>query len=164
MTSAKHSTTAHGHAENSPTTHPAQQAARSQWHTTLQQHPPPLTNNQPPNNQLFHNLFENNQPRTSTMIQTPYTGASPTAPADLVEGIRQIVNQVMNSNKWDDTSKQMMKNIKIFDGSNKAECINWISQVEAAAKSTNTPFSRINLPEYGTHYVTHIFRTISNGH
>ena len=33
--------------------------------------PPPLTNNQPPNthnNQLFHNLFESNQPRTSTMI------------------------------------------------------------------------------------------------
>ena len=36
--------------------------------------PPPLTNTQPPsahNNQLFHNLFENNLPRTSTMIQTP---------------------------------------------------------------------------------------------
>ena len=80
--------------------------------------PPPLTNNQPPNNQLFHNLFENNQPRTSTMIQTPYTGASPTAPADLVEGITQIVNQITNNNKRDDTSKQMMKNIKIFDGSN----------------------------------------------
>ena len=104
---------------------------------------PPLTNNQPPNNQLFHNLFKNNQPRTSTMIQTPYTGASPTAPADLVEGITQIVNQVMNSNKRDDTSKQMMKNIKIFDGSNKAECINWISQVEAAAKFTNTPFHEL---------------------
>ena len=96
--------------------------------------PPPLTNNQPPNmhnNQLFHNLFENNQPRTSTMIQTPYTGTSPTAPADLVEGITQIMNQVANNNKRDDTSKQMMKNIKIFNGSNKAECINWISQVEA---------------------------------
>ena len=34
----------------------------------------------------------------------------------------------------------MMKNIKIFDGSNKAECITWLSQVEAAAKFTNTPF------------------------
>ena len=108
--------------------------------------PPPLTNNQPPNthnNQLFHNLFENNQPRTSTMIKTPYTGTSPTAPADLVEGITQIMNQVANNNKWDDTSKQMMKNIKIFDGSNKAECINWISQVEAAAKFTNTPFREL---------------------
>ena len=36
-----------------------------------------------------------------------------------------------------------MKNIKIFDGSNKAECINWISQVEAAAKFTNTPFREL---------------------
>ena len=81
--------------------------------------PPPLTNTQPPsthNNQLFYNLFENNQPKTSTMIQTPYMGTSPAAPADLVEGITQIMNQVVNNNKLDDTSKQMMKNIKIFDG------------------------------------------------
>ena len=105
--------------------------------------PPPLTNNQPPNNQFFHNLFENNQPRTSTMIQTPYAGASPTTPADLVEGITQIVNQATRNNKQDETAKQMMKNIKIFDGSNKAECINWISQVEAAAKFTNKPFREL---------------------
>ena len=77
------------------------------------------------------------------MIQTPYMGTSPATPTDLVEGITQIMNQVMNNNKWDDTSKQMMKNIKIFDGSNKAECINWISQVEAAAKFTNTPFREL---------------------
>ena len=105
--------------------------------------PPPLTNNQPPNNQFLQNLFDNNQPRTSTMIQTPYTGASPTTPADLMEGLTQMVNQAMKSNKRDETAKQMMKNIKIFDGSNKAECINWISQVEAAAKFTNTPFREI---------------------
>ena len=105
--------------------------------------PPPLTNNQPPNNQFFHNLFENNQPRNSTMIQTPYAGASPTTPADLMEGLTQIVNQATKSNKRDDTTKQMMKNIKIFDGSNKVECINWISQVEAAAKFTNTPFCEL---------------------
>ena len=36
-----------------------------------------------------------------------------------------------------------MKNIKIFDGSNKAECITWLSQVEAAAKFTNTPFKEL---------------------
>ena len=105
--------------------------------------PPPLTNNQPPNNQFLQNLFENNQPRTSTMIQTPYTGTSPTTPADLMEGLTQIVNQATKSNKWDETAKQMMKNIKIFNGSNKAECINWISQVEAAAKFTNTPFREL---------------------
>ena len=77
------------------------------------------------------------------MIQTPYAGASPTTPADLMEGLTQIVNQAAKSNKRDETAKQMMKNIKIFDGSNKAECINWISQVEAAAKFTNTPFREL---------------------
>ena len=105
--------------------------------------PPPLTNNQPPSNQILQNLFQNNQPRTSTMIQMPYAGASPTIPADLMEGLTQIINQATKSNKRDETAKQMMKNIKIFDGSNKAECINWISQVEAAAKFTNTPFREL---------------------
>ena len=37
----------------------------------------------------------------------------------------------------------MMKNIKIFNGSNKTECITWLSQVEAAAKFTNTPFREL---------------------
>ena len=77
------------------------------------------------------------------MIQTPHNGTSPTAPADLVEGITQIMNQVTNNNKRDNASKQMMKNIKIFDGSNKAECITWLSQVEAAARFTNTPFREL---------------------
>ena len=94
-------------------------------------------------NPLFHNLLDNNQSRTSTMIHTPHNSTSPTAPADLVEGIMQIMNQVTNNNKRDDASKQMMKNIKIFDGSNKAECITWLSQVEAAARFTNTPFHEL---------------------
>ena len=85
------------------------------------------------NNPLF-NLLDNNQPRTSTIMHTPHNGTSPAMPADLVEGITQIMNQVTSSNKWDDASKKMMKNIKIFNGSNKAECITWLSQVEAAAK------------------------------
>ena len=91
------------------------------------------------NNPLFH-LLDNNQPRTSTIMHTPHNGTSPATPADLVEGITQIMNQVTSNNKRDDASKKMMKNIKIFDGSNKAECITWLSQVEAAAKFTNTPF------------------------
>ena len=95
------------------------------------------------NNPLFKNLLDNNQLRTSTMIQTPHNGTSPTTPADLVEGITQIMNQVTNNNKRDDASKQMMKNIKIFDGSNKAKCINWLSQLEAAARFTNTPFCEL---------------------
>ena len=53
------------------------------------------------------------------------------------------MNRVTNDNKRDNASKKMMKNIKIFDGSNKAECITWLSQVEAAAKFTNTPFREL---------------------
>ena len=95
------------------------------------------------NNPLFQNLLDNNQPRTSTMIHTLYNGASPATPANIVEGITQIMTQVANNNKRDDASKQMMKNIKIFDGSSKAECITWLSQVEAAARFTNTPFREL---------------------
>ena len=123
---------------------PANSQITTGYHPTVT--PPPLTNTQSTgahNNPLFQNLFDNNQPRTSTMIQTPRNGTSPTTPADLVEGITQIMNQVTNNNKRDDASKQMMKNIKIFDGSNKAECINWFSQVEAAARFTNTPFCKL---------------------
>ena len=128
------------------------------YHPTAK--PPPLTNNQPPNNQFFHNLFENNQPRTSTIIQTPYAGASPTTPADLMEGLTQIVNQATKNNKRDETAKQMMKNIKIFDGSNKAEYINWISQVEAAAKFTNTPFREL-ICQSTAPAMLHIFSELS---
>ena len=77
------------------------------------------------NNPLFQNLLDNNQPRTSTMIQTPHNGTSPTTP-----GITQIMNQVANNNKRDDAS-------------NKAESIKWLSQVEAAASFTNTPFREL---------------------
>ena len=53
------------------------------------------------------------------------------------------MNRVTNDNKRDDASKKMMKNIKIFDGSNEVECITWLSQVEAAVKFTNTPFREL---------------------
>ena len=59
------------------------------------------------------------------------------------DAIRWFKCKLKPPNKRDDASKQMMKNIKIFDGSNKAECINWLSQVEAAAKFTNTPFHEL---------------------
>ena len=94
------------------------------------------------NNPLF-NLLDNNMPRTSTLMHTPHTGTSPATPADLIEGITQIMNRVTSDNKRDDTSIKMMKNIKIFEGSNKAECITWLSQIEAAAKFTNTPFRKL---------------------
>ena len=92
------------------------------------------------NGPLFQNFFENNQPRTSTTIHTLFSSASPAPSINMMEGLTQIMTQVTTNNKRDEASKQMMKNIKIFNGSNKAECITWLSQVEAAAKFTNTPF------------------------
>ena len=125
---------------------PANSQITTGYHPTVTPLTEPTTNTQQTgahNNLLFQNLFDNNQPRTSTMIQTPHNSTSPTTPADLVKGITQIMNQVANNNKRDDASRKMMKNIKIFDGSNKAECINWLSQVEAAARFTNTPFCEL---------------------
>ena len=37
----------------------------------------------------------------------------------------------------------MMKNIKIFDGTNKAECITWLSQIETAARFSNSSFRKL---------------------
>ena len=126
---------------------PANSQIATGYHPTAT--PPPLMGTtvatQPTgthNNPLF-NLLDNNQPRTSTIMHTSHNGTSPAMPADLVEGITQIMNQVTSNNKRDNASKKMMKNIKIFDGSNKAECITWLSQVEAAAKFTNTPFREL---------------------
>ena len=95
------------------------------------------------NRPLFQNLFKNNQPRTSTTIHTPLNGASPAPSANMTEVLTQILNQVTNNNKKDEVSKQMMKSIKIFNGSNKAECITWLRQIEAAARFTNTPFREL---------------------
>ena len=61
----------------------------------------------------------------------------------MTEALTEALTQVTNSNKKDEVSKQMMKNIKIFKGSNKAECITWLSQVEAAARFSNTPFREL---------------------
>ena len=97
----------------------------------------------PNNGPLFQNLFDNNQPRTSTTIHIPFNGTSPTPSANMTEALTQALTQVANSNKKGEVSKQMMKNIKVFNGSNKAECITWLSQVEAAARFSNTPFREL---------------------
>ena len=64
----------------------------------------------------------------------------------MTEALTQIkaqVTQVANNNKKDKVSKQMMKNIKIFDSTNKEECITWLSQIEATTRLTNTSFHKI---------------------
>ena len=58
----------------------------------------------------------------------------------MTEAFTQILAQVTNDKKQNDVSKQMMKNIKIFDGTNKAECIKWLSQIETAARFSDKPF------------------------
>ena len=55
----------------------------------------------------------------------------------MTEAFTNILTQVVNSKK-DDGTKQMMKNIKTFNGTNKANCITWLSQIKAAAKFSNS--------------------------
>ena len=123
---------------------------------TQQAHQTGTHNNSP----LFQNLLKNNQPRTSTLIHTLYNGTSPAAPVDIVEGLTQIMTQITNKNKRDDASKQMMKNIKIFNGSNKAECITWLSQVEAAARFIKTAF-REQICQSMAPAILHVFAELS---
>ena len=67
---------------------------------------------------------------------------SPAQSANMTEAFTNIFTQVVNNKKHDGT-KQMMKNIKTFDGTNKAECITWLSQIEAAAKFSNLSFREL---------------------
>ena len=89
------------------------------------------------------NYQDTNQPRTSTAIQIPAANnKSPASAASITEAITQILTHVVD-NKKDETSKQMMKNIKTFDGTNRTECINWLSQIEATAKFCNASFREL---------------------
>ena len=67
---------------------------------------------------------------------------SPADAANMTEAFTQLLTQVITNNK-DDGMKQMMKNIKTFDGTNKAKCITWLSQIEAASKFSNSSFREL---------------------
>ena len=95
------------------------------------------------NGLLFQNLFDTQVPRTNATVHIPFSNASLAPSANMTEAITQILAQVTNSNKQDDVSKQMMKNIKVVNGTNKAECITWLSQIEAAARFSNKPFRKL---------------------
>ena len=91
----------------------------------------------------FQNHQDPHQPRhNTTTTPTPFNGASLAPSANMTEALTQILAQVTN-NKKDEVSKQMMKNIKIFNGTNKAECITWLSQVEAAARFSSSSFREL---------------------
>ena len=94
----------------------------------------------------FQNYQDTNQPRTSTTIQTPAANnmspASTASVADVMTQLMHVLTHVVD-NKKEETSKQMMKNITTFDGTNKTECINWLSQIEATAKYCNKLFREL---------------------
>ena len=79
--------------DNTPSPTPSQIATG--YHPTAT--PPPLMGatvaTQPTevHNNLLFNILNNNPPRTSTLMHTPYNGTSPAAPVDLIEGITQIM-------------------------------------------------------------------------
>ena len=92
----------------------------------------PITNTGTANNRpWFQNQYELNQ--TNNM--------SPAQAANMTEAFTQIMSQFVANNKGDGI-KQMMKNIKTFDRTNKSECITWLSQIEAVSK-----FSRLSFRE-----------------
>ena len=78
----------------------------------------------------FHNYQDTNQPRTSTTIQTQAANnmslASTVSVTDMMTQLTHVLTHMVD-NKREETSKQMMKNITTFDGTNKTECINWLS-------------------------------------
>ena len=69
--------------------------------------------------------------KSGHLTNPPYMQMSP-ALSQVMDALTQILMQVIQT-KQDNTNKRLVKNIKIFDGTNKFECINWLTQVEAAA-------------------------------
>ena len=108
-------------------------------HTTAQPQQTGTSNN----GLRFQNYPDTNQPRTSTTVHTPFTNKmSPASSTNVTEAITQLLTQVV-SNKKDDVSKQVMKNIKTFERTNRTECINWLSQIEATSKFSNSSFHKL---------------------
>ena len=68
--------------------------------------------------------------------------ASTASVAHVMTQLTHVLTHVIN-NKKEETSKQMMKNITTFNATNKTECINWLSQIEATAKYCNKSFREL---------------------
>ena len=120
-------------------TPPPLNAPNQAVHATTQLQPASTTNN----GLWFQNYQDTNQHRTSTTFHTaPMNNMSLAPSANMTEAFTQLLKQVVN-NKKDNGTKLMMKNIKTFDGANRAECITWLSQIEAAAKFSNSSFREL---------------------
>ena len=68
--------------------------------------------------------------------------ASTVSVADVMTQLTHILTHIAD-NKKEETSKQIMKNITTFNGTNKTKCVNWLSQTEATAKYCNKPFREL---------------------
>ena len=66
------------------------------------------------------------------------------AASHITDALTQISTQVMQ-NKQESTKKRLVKNIEIFDSSDKSKCIDWLIQMEAAAQFMNMPLRDIVL-------------------
>ena len=68
------------------------------------------------------------------------------AASNVMDALTQILIQVMQ-NRQESTNKRLIKNIEIFDGTDKSKCIDWLIQVEAAAQYMNGPLKDIVLSQ-----------------
>ena len=86
---------------------------------------------------------------------------SPASSASVTEAITQLLTHVI-TNKKDDVSKQMMKNIKTFDGTKRTECINWPQPDRSNSQVLQLVIYRASLPRYGPINATCSLRTVIN--
>ena len=104
----------------------------------------PQTTGTTNNGLWFQNYQDINQPRTSNAIQTPaINNMSPASAASITEAITQILTHIFD-NKKEEVSKQMMKNIKTFNGTNRSN-----------SKILQGIIQRTCVPRYGSSNVTH---------
>ena len=83
---------------------------------------PPMINPQP-EPQLHVGLHI---PRQQDVINPAYQAMS-SAASNVTDALTQILTQVMQ-NKQESTNKRLIKNIEIFDGTDKSHCIDWLIQ------------------------------------
>ena len=83
--------------------------------------------------------------RQQDLITAAYQAMSPAA-SNVTDALTQILMQVMQ-NKQESTNKRLIKNIEIFDSTDKSKCIDWLIQVEAAAQFMNAPLKDIVLSQ-----------------
>ena len=102
---------------------------------------PPMINPQP--EPQPHTGFH--IPRQQKLITPTYQAMAPAA-SNVTDALTQILIQVIQ-NKQESTNKRLIKNIEIFDGTDKSKCIDWLIQVEAAAQFMNAPLKDIVLSQ-----------------